>query len=184
MGFLANIAAPFLGFLKKLVRQVEVRKYKDALRRNPQDHHLRARYAKYCLNVYFQDSQSRTHVLEAVNQFENIDHSDVLDLEVFYLMGKYYQGNNDGKAAEIYRKGIKRYNDFVLKSVEFRHEHVETAFSIALNLLALEANRPDAELEKFFKTVRRTYLKRFLDHPSDFNMDVPDHPAEPKPLTH
>ena|ERR1035441_5350811 len=172
MSILASIASPFLSFLKKLVRLAELKKYKDALRRNPQDHYLRARYAKYCLNSYFQDVSSRVHVVEAVNQFENIVYSDVLDLEVFYLMGKFYQGNDNPKAIDIYKKGIKRYNDFVAKSVEFRHEHVETAFAIALNLLALESNHADPELEKFFKIVRRTYLKHFLDHKIDFNPEI------------
>ena len=172
MNFLASIASPFLNLLKKLVRLVELKKYRDALRRNPQDHYLRARYAKYCLNSYFQDASAKVHVVEAVNQFENVVHSEVLDLEVFYLMGKFYQGQDNAKAKEVYRQGIKRYNDFVVKSLEFRHEHVETAFAIALNLLALESNHADPELEKFFKTVRRTYLKNFLDHKVEFSPDV------------
>jgi hypothetical protein len=92
----------------------------------------------------------------------------VLDLEVFYLMGKFYQGNDNPKAMEIYRKGIKRYNDFVSKSVEFRHEYVETAFTMALNLLSLEANVADPELERFFKNIRRTYLKHFLEQKVEF----------------
>src|SRR3990172_6156549 len=121
MGFLLNFTSPFMNFLRRLVHFVEFRKFKDAVRRNPQDHYLRARFAKYCLNHYFQDSTSKIHMVEAVNQFENIVHSDVLDLEMFYLMGKYYQGLDDKKAREIYKSGIKRYNDFVSKSIEFRH---------------------------------------------------------------
>lgn len=172
MSLLASIVSPFLNLLKKLVRLVELKKYKDALRRNPQDHYLRARFAKYCLNSYFQDASSKIHVVEAVNQFENIVHSEVLDLEIFYLMGKFYQGQDNAKAMDIYKQGIKRYNDFVTKSVEFRHEHVETAFAIALNLLSLESNHADPELQRFFKTVRRTYLKNFLDHKLDFNPEI------------
>lgn len=173
MSFLANLITPFLQFFKKLVYVAELRKYKEALRRNPQDHHLRARYAKFCLTNYFQDSTSpKSTMVEAVNQFENIAHSEVLDLEIFYLMGKYYQGHDNAKAVEIYKKGIKRYNDFVTKSVEFRHEHVETAFAMALNLLSLESNHADPELERFFKTIRRTYLKNFLEHKADFNPEI------------
>jgi mRNA-degrading endonuclease RelE of RelBE toxin-antitoxin system len=183
MSFLASIASPFLNLLKKLVQLVEFKRYKDALRRNPQDHHLRARFAKYCLNSYFQDSTSKFHVVEAVNQFENIVHSDVLDLEVFYLMGKFYQGQDNKKAMDIYKQGIKRYNDFVTKSVEFRHEHVETAFAIALNLLALESNHADPELEKFFKTIRRTYLKNFLEHKVDFNPEILGNTSGIHPIT-
>lgn len=172
MSLLASIASPFLNFLKSLVRLVEVKRYKDALRRNPHDHQLRARFTKYCLNHYFEDSNSKIHVVEAVNQFENIVHSDVLDLEVFYLMGKFYQGNDNSKAKAIYQQGIKRYNDYVTKSIQFRHEQVETAFAIALNLLALESNNADPELEKFFKSIRRTYLKNFLENKIEFNPEI------------
>jgi hypothetical protein len=112
------------------------------------------------------------YVVEAVNQFENVVHSEVLDLEVFYLMGKYYQGQDDKRAMEIYKAGIKRYNDFVSKSVDFKHDYVEMAFMIAINLLSLEANHADPELGKFFKNLRRTYLKSFLDHKVDFNPEI------------
>jgi hypothetical protein len=133
---------------------------------------LRARLAKFCLNSYFQGASSKISMVEAVNQFENIVHTDVLDLEVFYLMGKFYHGNNNQKAVEIYKKGVKRYNDYVYKSIEFRHEHVETAFLMAINLLTLESNRADPELLRFFKNIRRTYLKDFLDHKVDFNPEI------------
>jgi len=180
MGILLNVASPFLNFLKKLAHSVEFRKFKDAVRRNPQDHHLRARFAKYCLNHYFKDSPSQIHVVEAVNQFENIVHSEVLDLEVFYLMGKYYQGKDDKKAREVYQTGIKRYNEFVAKSVEFRHTYVETGFMIALNLLALEANKADPELVQFFKNIRRTYLKQFLDNRLETGLEAKGIPGEEK----
>lgn len=172
MGILLSIASPFLGWINRLGHFLEFRKFKDAVRRNPQDHYLRARFAKYCLNQYFQDSTSKIHVVEAVNQFENIVHSEVLDLEMFYLMGKYYQGLDDKKAMEVYKAGIKRYNDFVSKSIEFKHAYVETAFMIALNLLALESNNADPELAKFFKNIRRTYLKQFLDNKAEFSPEL------------
>jgi len=180
MGILLNAASPFLNLLKDLAHFVEFRKFKDAIRRNPQDHHLRARFTKYCLNHYFKDSASKTHVVEAVNQFENVVHSEVLDLEVFYLMGKYYQGKDDKKAMEVYRAGIKRYNDFVSKSIEFRHTYVETAFMIAMNLLSLEANNADPELVKFFKNIRRTYLKQFLENKLEVGFESPAAGGEEK----
>jgi hypothetical protein len=174
MSFLYNIASPFLNLLKRLVHLIEFKKFKDAVHRNPQDHYLRARFAKYCLESYFQAASPSkdVFVVEAVNQFENVVHSEVLDLEVYYLMGKYYQGLDNKKAMEIYKSGIKRYNDFVSKSIEFRHDYVETAFMIALNLLNLEANHADPELEKFFKNIRRTYLKKFLEQKVDFNPEI------------
>jgi hypothetical protein len=184
MNFLVNIATPFLNFLKRIVHGVEFKKFKDAVRRNPQDHHLRARFAKYCLENYFHGTASaKIHVVEAVNQFENIVHSDALELEVFHLMGKYYQGQDNPKAIEIYQKGIQRYNDFVAKSVEFRHESVETAFMIAMNLLALEANHADPELEKFFKNIRRTYLKNFLDQKTAFRPEILGNPEDIRSTT-
>jgi hypothetical protein len=36
----------------------------------------------------------------------------------------------------------------------------------------LEANHPDPELGNFFKNVRRTYLKNFLEHKMDFKTEV------------
>jgi hypothetical protein len=172
MNIIAIILFPFVNIFKKLVRLVEFKKYKDAIRRNPHDHQLRVHFTKYCLTNYFQGSPSRNYVIEAVNHFEYIVHSDVLDLEVFYLMGKYYQGLDNKKAMEIYLKGINRYNEAVQKSLLFRHDYVEMAFMIAINLLALEANHPDPELGRFFKNVRRTYLKNFLDHKVDFKTEV------------
>jgi len=174
MNLLYSIAAPFLNFLKKLVHGVELRKFKAAVHRNPQDHQLRARFAKFCLKNYFQATTSakEVYVVEAVNQFENIVRSEVLDLEVYYLMGKYYQGQDNKRAMEIYKGGIKRYNDFVSKSIEFRHDYVEMAFMMAINLLSLEANHADPELEKFFKNIRRTYLKNLLEHKVEFSPEI------------
>ncbi len=172
-----KIASPFLNFLLKLVHRIEFSKFKDAVSRNPNDHYLRARFAKFCLNHYFNHKNtSQLHVIEAVNQFENIDHSEVLDLEVFYLMGKYYQGQDDQKAAEIYLKGIKRYNEFTAKNYALRHDYVEMAFSIALNLLNLEHNHADPELEKFFKIVRKTYLREFMKEKVNKNQEILEGP--------
>src|SRR5258708_1299801 len=101
MALLVNFVSPFVSFLRKIVNGVEFRKFKEAVRRNPQYLQLRARFAKYCLQFYFQNKTSNIHVVEAVNQFENIVHSEVLDLEMFYLMGKYYQGLDNAKAIEV-----------------------------------------------------------------------------------
>ncbi len=168
-----KIASPFLNILKKLVHGIEFKKFKDAVSRNPNDHYLRARFAKFCLNHYFNHKNTaQLHVVEAVNQFENIDHSEVLDLEVFYLMGKYYQDQDNEKAAQVYLKGIKKYNEFAAKNYALRHESVEMAFSIALNLLSLEKNQADPELEKFFKIVRQTYLRKFLNEKVSVKQEI------------
>ena len=176
MKLLAYLFAPFVNFIRHFVNTIEFERFKAAVKRNPNDGYLRARFAKYCLKQYFNHEDSavaaRTRVVEAVNQFENIVHTDVLDLEVFYLMGKYFQGPDNKRAVEIYWQGIRTYNEFVTKSQSFKHEYVEMAFSIALNLLALEPNGVDPDLEKFFKTVRKTYLKNFLDQKIEFKTDM------------
>jgi len=152
-----------LMILKNIAHGFEFKKFKDAVKRNPSDHSLRARFAKFCLNYHFNNQDfSRLDEIEAVNQFENIDHSEVRDLEIYFLMGKYYLGTNDKKAAEVFLKGIKSYNEFSARDYAMRHEYVEMAFGIALNLLKLENNDTGPELEQFFKIVRHTYLKNFL----------------------
>jgi hypothetical protein len=109
--------------------------------------------------------------VEAVNQFENIDHSELLDLEVYYLMGKYYLGQCDEKAAEVFLKGIRKYNEFATRHFALRNEHVETAFNIALSLLKLDHSNAGPDLEKFFKIVRNTYLKHYLTEKVGFGME-------------
>jgi hypothetical protein len=149
--------------LIKIAHGFEFKKFKDAVKRNPNDHSLRARFAMFCLNYYFShQTLARLDEREAVNQYENIDHSELRELEIYYLMGKYYLGSNDKKAAEVYLKGIKSYNEFAARDYAMRHEYVEMAFSIALNLLKLENNHAGPHLEQFFKIVRHTYLKNFL----------------------
>ena len=170
MDLLVSFATPFLRFFKKLVHLGEIEKFKSALRRNPHDHYLRTRFAKYCLQQYFHDeSSSKIHAAEAVRQFETIPQSEVTDLEVYYLMGKYFQGKDDRKAAEIYRQGVKRYNEFSGKSSEFKREGAETAFALVINLLKLETNPSDPEMEKFFQNIRKSSLMSFLGHKLDFN---------------
>jgi hypothetical protein len=147
----------------KIAHRIEFNQFKDAIKRNPNDPLIRARFAKFCLNHYFNhQGVSRLDEMEAVQQFEKIDQLELRELEIYYLMGKYYQGQNDKMAAEVYLKGIKRFNDFVDRDDTTKHEFVEMAFNIALNLLKLENNHAGPELELFFKIVRHTYLKNFL----------------------
>jgi hypothetical protein len=147
----------------KIAHRIEFNQFKNAIKRNPKDHVLRARFAKFCLNHYFShQGVSREDEMEAVKQFESLDPLELKELEIYYLMGKYYQGQDDKMAAEVYRKGIKRYIEFADQDDAKRHEFVEMAFSLALNLLKIENNHAGPELELFFKIVRHTYLKNFL----------------------
>jgi len=87
-------------------------------------------------------------------------------------MGKYYQGIDDKKARQVYVEGITRFNRYIEMNPGLKHDYVETAFSMALNLLALQSTQIDPELEKFFKSIRKTYLKHFLDEKVEFKSGV------------
>jgi hypothetical protein len=159
--------------LKKLLERMEFKNFKEAVKRNPADHGLRVRFAKYCLRHYFNhQAVAQTHITEAVNQFESITNSESFDLEIYYLMGKYYHGQDNEKAIEVYRQGIRKFNSYIQQNPGLKHEYVELAFGIAMNLLSLESNRTDAELEQFFKTVRKTYLRRFLAEKVDIKAET------------
>ena len=165
----------------KIAHRIEFNKFKNAIKQNPNDPFIRARFAKFCLNHYFShQGVSRLEAMEAVQQFEKIDQLELKELEIYYLMGKYYQGQDDKKAAEVYLKGIRRYNEFFNQDTATRHEFVEMAFNIALNLLKLENNQAGPELELFFKIVRHTYLKNFLTEKVVFQRVM----GWPPPATH
>jgi hypothetical protein len=150
---------------------MEFQKFKEAVEKNPADLGLRARFAKFCIQHCLNRENPKLNEVEAVNQFENIDHSELLDLEVYYLMGKYYLGQCDEKAAEVFLKGIRKYNEFATRHFALRNEHVETAFNIALSLLKLDHSNAGPDLEKFFKIVRNTYLKHYLTEKVGFGME-------------
>lgn len=164
MTWIARLLRPFGRFLTRLADQLEFHRYRDSLKRNPHDHDLRARFTKYCVRRYFRDQETGgEHAAEAVNQFENIVHSAYFDLEVYYLMGKYHQGRDDDKAREIYRSGIRSFNEYVEKNPSLKDDYIELAFAMALNLLKLEHGKDDPEVVRFFQTVRRSYLRKYLE---------------------
>lgn len=160
--------------LKRLLEKMEFKNYKDAVKRNPSDHGLRVRFAKYCLRHYFNHQvNAQEHVVEAVHQYDRIaKNPEVFDLEIFYLMGKYYHGQDNEKAIGIYREGLRKFNAYIDQNPGLKHEFVELAFGIAMNLLALEPNRNDPDLEQFFGIVRKTYLKRFLTEKVEIKKEV------------
>lgn len=171
---------PMTNLLKKLLERMEFKNFKDAVKRNPADQGLRVRFAKFCLRHYFNhQAVAQEHLVEAVNQYEGISKDpEIFDLEIFYLMGKYYHGQNNEKAIEVYRQGIRKFNHYIDQNPGLKHEYVEMAFGIAMNLLSLEPNRSDADLDQFFKTVRKTYLKRFLSE----KMDMPENSSSARSL--
>jgi hypothetical protein len=77
-------------------------------------------------------------------------------------MGKYYTGQDDRKAIEVYSQGIRKFNEYIQQNPGLKNEYVGQAFGIAVNLLSLDPDRVDADLEQFFTIVRKTYMRRFL----------------------
>jgi hypothetical protein len=149
--------------LNNLLERVEFKNFQDAVLQNPIDYGLRVRFAKYCLHNYFNhQAVAQTHIEEAVKQFESISKSDLFDLEIYFLMGKYYTGQDDQKAIEVYSQGIRKFNDYIKQNPGLKNEYVGHAFGIALNLLSLDPERMDADLEQFFTIVQKTYMRRFL----------------------
>jgi hypothetical protein len=182
MDFLASFAAPFLQFFKNLVHLGEIKKFKSALRRNPQDHYLRSRFAKYCLQHYFHGGASgKTLSAEAVRQFESIPASEITDLEVYCLIGKFYREKDKGKAVEVYKRGVRQYNELSEKNAEFKKEGAEPAFVLVVNWLRLDPNVSDPELEKFFHHVRKTSLVSFLAHQLDIHSSNSPQPSSVLP---
>src|ERR1700677_2360149 len=56
----------------KIAHRIEFNQFKNAIKRNPKDNVLRARFAKFCLNHYFShQGVSREDEMEAVKQFES-----------------------------------------------------------------------------------------------------------------
>jgi hypothetical protein len=152
------IFSPLLKSLKRYAHSSDFRKFKKALRKNPDDHALRTQFAKYCLHHCFtQLVVFENHHVEAVNQFEAIVKADIFDPEVYYLMGRYCQKSDNQRAKEVYLDGIKHFNRYIEKNPGLRAEYMETTLAIALNLLTLQTTRADPELEKFFKYVRKSY---------------------------
>jgi hypothetical protein len=152
------ILSPFLKFLKHYVHSAEFRKFKKTLRRNPNDHGLRTKFAKYCLlHCFTQTAVMESHRVEAIHQFEMIVKSDVFDPEIYYLMGRFCQRSDNQKAKEVYLEGIRSFNRYIEKNPGLREEYMETTLAIALNLLTLQNARIDPELEKFFKYIRKSY---------------------------
>jgi hypothetical protein len=153
---------------------MEFKNFREAVQHNSVDYGLRVRFVKYCLRNYF-DHQlvAQTQIEEAIQQFERISQSDLFDIEIYFLMGKYYYGRENEKAIEIYSQGIRKFNIYIRQNPGLKNEYVGQAFGIAMDLLSLDPNRNDAELGEFFRTVRKTYLRRFLADKTDAQAGSP-----------
>lgn len=157
MDFMANL---FLspGGKKNAQYSKEHKKFQEALRRNPGDHGLQAQFIKFCLISHFTlEGIPETHLKQALELYEKVSQADLFDPQVFYLVGRYWQGKDDLKAQNVYLAAIQRFNRHVAKNPGMKSELVETTYAIALNFVTLQFGQNHPDLEKFFQTIRRSY---------------------------
>lgn len=172
MTFIASL------FGKSSSYPAEYKRFKKSMERNPQNHALKAQFIKFCLmNRFTKQETPENHISDALALFEKIDQGESFDLQCHYLVGKYYQEEKDSrKAYQIYLDGIKRFNQFAVKSPNLRSENSDLAYSILLNLLALQSNPVAPEVEVCFKIIRKSYplhVKRF-EFESEMAKPAPD----------
>jgi hypothetical protein len=148
----------------------EYENLKKSLKRNPNDHLLKIRFINFCLtNRFTKHEAMEEHVAEALKLFESVEQAEPFDLQCHYLVGKYFQGNQDHhRAYRAYLNAIKRFNRHSVKNPELKGDNADLAYSVALNLIALQSDPIDPELEICFKLIRKSlplHLKRFqLEH--------------------
>jgi hypothetical protein len=147
---LARDRLKFFGYQTELIR------YKKAIKRNPGDHGLKVKIIKLCLYNYLINPGLSGQILpDALRFFWEVTRTDAFDLEIHYLVGKYYQCSDQSKALEIYLDGITRFNRFVERNPGLKPDYADLAYSIALNILSLQPERTDKELDKLFKALRK-----------------------------
>jgi len=164
----------------------EYERFKKSLKRNPSDPGLKAQFIKFCLlNRFTKHEAMEEHVAEALRLFAAIESSEFFDLQCHYLVGKYHQEIQDHrKAYQTYLNAIKRFNRQSVKSPELKADNAELAYSISLNLLALQSDPIDPELEICFKLIRKSlplHLKR-VELENEMSKPAPD-PARVKKLS-
>jgi hypothetical protein len=151
-----DVVSEFLNRFKKDPYDAEADVYKAAIRKNPADKGLWAQYAKFRLRYHFAHPEENRS-MEAVEQFERLDHSDLLDPEFYYLMGRYWQGTDEKKAKQWFLEGIKRFNQYVEKNPALKNDYMEITLATALNLMTLQPHPMTPELEKYFKSIHKSY---------------------------
>lgn len=162
MGFIDQLSS-LVG--KKSDYEVEYKRYKKGMERNPSDTGLKTQFIKFCLlNRFTQQDVGSEHIAEALKLFETLQNNETLDLQCHYLVGKYYQEEKDSrKAYQVYLNAIRRFNQLVVKNPDLKAENAELAYSVALNLMNLQWNPVAPEVEVCFKIIRKSFplhLKR------------------------
>lgn len=177
MDFMANL---FLSPKGKKTAQYskEHKKYQDALRRNPGDHGLQAQFVKFSLLSHFTlEGIPEAHLAQALELYEKVAKTDLFDPQVFYLAGRYWQGKDDLKAQNVYLAAIQRFNRHVAKNPGMKSELVETTYAIALNFVTLQFGQNHPDLERFFRTIRRSYPlhNKRVELENELRKASPDH---------
>jgi hypothetical protein len=183
MGFMTGLSS-MLG--KSSDYTSEYKKFKKAIERNPGDLGLKSEFIKFCLlNRFTEHEAVEEHIAEVLRLYESVSGAESLDLQCHYLVGKYYQEAKDlRKAYQIYLNAIKRFNHHVQKSPSFKADNGELAYSLALNLMALQWDPVDPEVEVCFKIIKKSYplhLKR-VEFENEMAKPAPN-PARIKKLT-
>jgi hypothetical protein len=144
----------------------EYDQFKKDMESKPDDYGLKAQFVKFCLLNRSTNKQiAESHIAEALKLFKTIENAEGFDIECHYLVGKYYQEDEDNhKAHQIYLNTIKRFNQQAALNPNVGSETSETAYTIALNLIILQPTPAEPELEKYFKFIQKSYalyVKRF-----------------------
>jgi hypothetical protein len=157
MDFMSDI---FLSSKGKKTAQYssDYKKYQKALRKNPQDHGLRAQFVKFCLTNHFtMEGVSPAHLTGALGLYEELTRTDLFDPQVYYLVGRYYQDKDSTKAQTVYLAGVRHFNRYVEKNPNLKSDYVDMAYAIALNFVTQQYGQIHPDLEKFFKIIRKSY---------------------------
>ena len=155
----------------------EFNNYKKSLKRNSNDHALLSQFIKFCLkNHFILEDMPEAHLNEALELFKKMEQSDYFDPQVFYLVGRYYQGKDDLKAQNAYLSGIRSFNRYIEKNPGLKSDHVELAYALALNFLNFQFGQIHPDLEIFFKTVRKSYpvLNKRVELENELMKSKPD----------
>jgi tetratricopeptide (TPR) repeat protein len=156
MDLFANLLLP--GKRKGARYSSEYKKFQKALARNPQDHSLRAQVAKFCLySHYTHEDIPEEHLTQALDHYREVVRADHFDPALYYLVGRYYQDKNDLMAQTAYLDGIRHFNRFIEQNPGLKSDHAEIAYAIALNYVTLQFGQIHPDLERFFKTIRKSY---------------------------
>ncbi len=137
----------------------DYKKFKEALRRNSHDQGLQAQFVKFSLVSHnaLDGGVPEDHLSEALALYEDLSKTDFFDPQIYYLVGRYYQGKDNLKAQNVYLAGVQHFNRYVAKHPALKSDFIDMAYAIALHFVTLQYGQNHPDLEKFFKTIRKSY---------------------------